>query len=124
MRSEINFQELKQYLQALKYSDIETDWHKPANPKLISGKSVGDIEYFRVKNVPDEKIIRYGEPFLVDALGNDLSILILTKKRYRLPSGRVVNAKFVTTVVDDCRSLFGTPLNGYWKIPSQFIKKI
>lgn len=24
----------------------------------------------------------------------------------------------------DCRSLYGTPLNGYWKIPSQFINPI
>ena len=71
-----------------------------------------------------ETVINYGEPFLVDALGNDLSIVILSKRGYKLPTGRVIKAKFVTTIIGDCRSLFGTPLNGYWKIPSQFLTKL
>jgi len=35
-----------------------------------------------------------------------------------------IKARFVTTIIEDCRSLYGTPLNGYWKIPSQFISQI
>lgn len=54
-------------------------------------------------------------------LGNDISIVILSKRKHKLPNGRVVRAKYVTTIIDDCRSIYGTPLNGYWKIvPSNY----
>jgi len=62
-------------------------------------------------------------PFLVDALGNDLSICFLSRRKYKLPDGRVIRSKFYTTIIEDCRGLWGTPLNGYWVIPSQFITK-
>ena len=107
-------------------SEIETNWNKPESPKLIEGNSISDIEYFKKdkSKIPLEKVIQYGEPFLVDALGNDLSIVILSKRKYRLPDGRVIKAKFVTTIIEDCRSVYGSPLNGYWKIPSQFISEL
>lgn len=126
LKHKIDFKGLESYLKSLKYSEIETNWNKPLNPKLIEGHSIEEIEYFKTDKtkISLEKVIQYGEPFLVDALGNDLSIVILSRRGYRLPTGRVIKAKFVTTIIEDCRKVFGTPLNGYWKIPSQFIKAI
>jgi hypothetical protein len=126
LKHEIDFKGLENYLKTLTYSDIENNWQKPKNAKLIEGHSIEEIEYFKTdkSKIPLEKVINYGEPFLVDALGNDLSIVILSKRKYKLPTGRFIHAKFVTTILDDCRSIFGTPINGYWKIPSQFIKSL
>ncbi len=126
LKYEIDYKGLENYIKSLKYSEIETNWQKPENAKLIEGHSIEEIEYFKTDKtkILPETIIQYGEPFMVDALGNDLSIVILSKRGYKLPTGRVIRAKFLTTIIEDCRSLFGTPLNGYWKIPSQFIKPL
>lgn len=126
LKHKIDYIGLENYLKSITYSQIETNWNKPQNAKLIEGHSLKEIEYFKTdkSKIPNEKIIQYGEPFIVDALGNDLSIVILSKRGYRLPTGRVIKAKFVTTIIEDCRSVFGTPLNGYWKIPSQFIEQL
>ena len=126
MKYEIDFKGLENYLKTLSYSDIETNWRKPKNAKLIEGHSIDEIEYFKTdkSKIPLEKVINYGEPFLVDAVGNDLSIVILSKRRYKLPTGRAINAKFDRILIYNCRELYGTPLNGYWKIPNQFIKPL
>lgn len=126
LRYKIDYKELEEYLKSIKYSEIETNWQKPENAKLIEGHSLEEIEYFKtdITKISNETIIKYGEPFMLDAIGNDLSIVILSKRGYKLPTGRVINAKFVTTIIDDCRSLYGRPLNGYWKIPNQFITKL
>ena len=126
MKYEIDFKGLGNYLKTLSYSDIETNWQKPKNAKLIEGHSIDEIEYFKTdkSKIPLEKVINYGEPFLVDALGNDLSIVILSKRKYKLPTGRAINAKFVRTLISDCRSLYGTPLNGYWIIPKRFLNAL
>ena len=126
LKYNIDYKGLEEYLKSLSYSEIETDLDKPENPKLIKGYSMDDIEYFKidVEKYAKESIIEYTQPFLVDALGNDLSIVILSKRGYKLPTGRVINAKFVITIVEDCRATYGTPLNGYWIIPSQFISEL
>jgi hypothetical protein len=126
LKHKIDYKGLETYIKSLKYSEIETNCNKPENAKLIEGNLIEEIEYFKADKakIPLGKVIQYGEPFIVDALGNDLSIVILSKRGYKLPNGRVINAKFVTTIIEDCRSLFGTPLNGYWKIPSQFISEL
>jgi len=121
----IDYKGLEAYLKSLNYkTEIETTWNKPQNAKLIEGVAMDDIEFFNKdkSKIPLEKVIDYGTPFLVDALGNDLSIVILSRRKYRLPNGRAIRAKFVTTVIEDCRYIYGTPLNGYWKIPNEFIK--
>ena len=126
LKFDIDYKNLEIYLKSLYYrEDIETNHNKPKNPKLIEGHAMDDIEYFNVDShkYNSTSIIAYGEPYLVDALGNDLSIVICSRRKYKLPNGRLVNAKFVTTIIDDCREVFGTPLNGYWKIPPQFIKE-
>ena len=126
LKHKIDYKGLESYLKSLNRSEIETNWNKPESPKLIEGNSISDIEYFKKdkSKIPLEKVIQYGEPFLVDALGNDLSIVILSKRKYRLPDGRVIKAKFVTTIIEDCRGIYGSALNGYWKIPSKFISEL
>jgi hypothetical protein len=126
LKHKIDYKGLEEYLKSLNYSEIETNWNKPQNAKLIEGVAMNDIIYFKkdMSKIPLQKVIDYGEPFLVDALGNDLSIVILSKRGYKLPTGRVIKAKYVTTIIDNCREIYGTPLNGYWKIPSQFISEM
>lgn len=126
LKHKIDYKGLEEYLKSLNYSEIETNYNKPENAKLIEGVAMNDIVYFKkdMSKIPLQKVITYGEPFLVDALGNDLSIVILSKRGYKLPTGRVIKAKYVTTIIDNCREIYGTPLNGYWKIPSQFISEM
>jgi hypothetical protein len=113
---------LKEYLMSLKLNEIQCEWRETPVIKLHHATTRDEIEIFKIDEttIPKETIIEYNKPFLVDALGNDLSIVILTRKKYKI-NGRLVNAKFVTTIIEDCRSLYGTPLNGYWVIPEQFI---
>src|ERR1700741_3581480 len=144
LKFNIDYKGLEAYLTGLDRSEIETNWNKPEKPKLMEGKAMDDIEFFKLdkSTIAPEKIIDYGTPFLVDALGNDLSVVLLTKRKYKLPNGRLVRAKYIflfffkkkkkkkklqngrlvrakyiSTVIKDCRELYGTPLNGYWKIP-------
>jgi hypothetical protein len=87
------------------------------------GSSIDDIVFFGTdtKKVPLSDVIFQGQPFLLDLVGNDLTVATLTRKKYRNPVGRLVKVKFDKTIIDDCRQTYGTPLNGYWIIPSQFI---
>lgn len=127
LKCKIDYAGLEKYIRSLDISEVQTNWQKPENAKLIEGYSVDEIGYFnpeKAKTIKEEKLINYGEPFLVDAIGNDLSVVILSRRKYKLPTGRAVKAKFVATVISDCRALFGTPLNGYWKIPNQFISPL
>lgn len=117
---EIDFEALENYLKSLKVSDFD----RHGNIGIVKkGYAMDDIEFFKkdIDSLPPEQIIDYNKPFLVDILGNDLSIVLLTKRKYKMPNGRTVRAKFVKTIVSDCRSLYGTPLNGYWIIPKKFI---
>ncbi len=127
LRHKIDYEGLEKFLENLNYKEeIETTWNKPIGAKLIEGKSMDDVEFFNMdkSKIPLKNLINFGEPFLVDALGNDLSIVILSRRKYKLPSGRAIHAKFITTVIEDCRKIYGTPLNGYWKIPDEFIKPL
>ena len=123
MKYEIKYKELTDFLKTLKDKDFQKNWDKNTDAPMKEGHSIDEIEYFKTdkSKIPLEKVINYGEPFLVDALGNDLSIVILSKRRYKLPTGRAINAKFDRTLIADCRSQYGTPLNGYWIIPKRFL---
>ena len=124
MKYEIKYKELTDFLKTLKDKDFQRNWHQNTDAPMKEGHSIDEIEYFKTdkSKIPLEKVINYGDPFLVDALGNDLSIVILSKRRYKLPTGRAINAKFDRTLISDCRSQYGTPLNGYWIIPKRFLK--
>ena len=116
MTKKIDYQGLKNYLETLKYADFQKDGIvKHAN-------DIDDIENFNLdkSKFTIDTVINHGDYFLVDALGNDLSVCKNTRKKYKLPTGRVVSMKFEAKLIDDCRKQFGSPLNGYWVIPQRF----
>jgi hypothetical protein len=104
------------FLKSLSYKDFKE------GVKILEGNSMSDIEFFKVdiSKQNKESVIDYGMPFLVDAVGNDLSVCVHTKRRYRV-DGRLVQMKFDRVVIRDCQKQYGSPLNGYWIIPKKFI---
>lgn len=125
---EIDIVGLTEFLFSLKLEDIEkhvSDRFSNKTYKLIETDTIKDIDRFNIdkSKITLDRVVFYDEPFLVDKIGNDLSIVILTKRRYKDNFGNVGFCKLVTTVVNDCNKVYGTSLNGYWKIPEQFIIK-
>lgn len=111
---EIYFEELRTFLLSLTYEDFKE------NKIIKNANAEGEVD-INLKD-SDSEIIKYGEYFLVDALGNDLTILKLSKRNYKLPTGRVVRGKFIKTIIKDCREVFGSCLNGYWAIPKKYLR--
>lgn len=122
MKYEIKYKELENYLKSLKESDFQCRRYSP-DGIVKEAEFINVIERFNIdkSKIPISSLINYGMPFLVDALGNDLSICVLTRRKFRLPTGRLIQAKFDSTIISDCRSVYGTPKNGCWVIPEQFI---
>ena len=123
---EIDYAGLETYLKSLTASDFRgPDGRRGTNEsgKIRKGTSISDVVYFKkdTTKIMFSDVIAYGQPFLLDLLGNDLSIAVLTKKRYKTPKGRSVKVRFVRTIIENCREQYGTPLNGYWIIPNDFI---
>tara|TARA_R100001244_G_C5139768_1_gene127616 strand:- start:454 stop:834 length:381 start_codon:yes stop_codon:yes gene_type:complete len=119
---EIDYEGLKGYLEVLTRERIDEG-------ALVKGHAISDIELFYKTDAEKSKItydqvIGYGMPFLVDAIGNDLSIVVLTRRKYKLPTGRVIGAKFDRTIIDDCREIYGSPINDYFIIPDTYLTKI
>ena len=121
----IDYKGLKEYLEGLTANDFRGRKAHigPVSDMIRKGSSIDDILHFGTdtKTVPLSDVIFQGQPFLLDLVGNDLTVATLTRKKYRNPVGRLVKVKFDKTIIDDCRRCYGTPLNGYWIIPSQFI---
>lgn len=115
----IDFQGLKQFLQNLEYEDFK----ERENSRLV-GAITTHASLKTLETTPKEQIIQIGEPYICDCLGGDLSVLISTNKKYRLPDRRAIKSKFVITLIEDTNEIYGSCVNGLWKIPSQFIKKI
>lgn len=111
----IDVKGLRRFLETLQYKDFQD------NKKIKEAHTIDVIEHFNIPISNDCEVIKYGEPFLVDLLGNDLTIAILTKKPHKTTTGRVVNVIQKETVIKDCRFLYGSCLNGYWAIPKEFI---
>jgi len=122
MKYEVKYKELEAYLTSLPEKEFQNKMYNP-NGIIIEAELINDIEHFKidVSKLDPAQIVNYGMPFMVDALGNDLSVCFLSRRKYKLPTGRVVNMKLGETVVNNCRKAFGTPLNGCWVIPPQFI---
>jgi len=121
LRFEIDYKGLEKFLKTLDYEKIK-------NGALTEAHTMYDIELFyktdeEKKKISYDQVINYGHPFLVDAIGNDLSICLLTKRKYKLPTGRVCRMKFVKTIIEDCRKEFGSPVNDLFVIPDIFIIK-
>ena len=124
MKQKIDIEALKAYLQTLQYADFK-DAKQGESEKIIKGVSMKDIEFFKkdITKIPLSAVINYGDVFLADIVGNDLSLVVLTKRKYKMPDGRVCKLKFIQTIINDCQEVFGSPINGFWKVPQQFILK-
>ena len=119
MNYKIDYKGLKEFLETLTYRSIK-------DGALVKAHARNDIDFFYKTDEDKSKItlnqvIEYGQPFLVDAIGNDLSVCVLTKRKYKLPTGRVVRMKFDATIIHDCRKVLGSPVNKYYVIPDRFI---
>lgn len=123
MGYEIKYKELTEYLKTLEDKDFQRNWNKNPEAPMKEGHSIDDIIYFNMdkSKITLDTLIDYGTPFLVDALGNDLSIVVQARRKYKLPNGNAVKGRFDRTLISDCRKLYGTPLNGYWIIPDKFL---
>ena len=119
MNYKIDYKGLKEFLETLTYRSIK-------DGALVKAHARNDIDFFYKTDEDKSKItlnqvIEYGQPFLVDAIGNDLSVCVLTKRKYKLPTGRVVRMKFDATIIHDCRKVLGSPVNNYYVIPDRFL---
>ena len=117
----IDITKLRKWLLSKKYTDFKPN--APSSSAVLSAETIDEIEKFDMdkSEITLDRVIFYGKPFLVDCVGNDLSIVQLTKRKYKNPKGRLINAKFIETVITDCGAIYGSPLNGYWVIPDEFI---
>ena len=122
MKYEVKYKELEAYLTSLPEKEFQNKMYNP-NGIIKEAELINYIEHFKidVSKLDPAQIVNYGMPFMVDALGNDLSVCFLSRRKYKLPTGRVVSMKLGETVIDNCRKVFGTPLNGCWVIPQQFV---
>ena len=122
MKYEIDFEWLTIFLKSLNpKTEIDRMQHQPITSKLLGADTIQEIASSERAMPPPERLIGVDEPFLVDVLGNDLSIIILTKTLQHQPEGPKRKFIFVKTIIEDCHEQYGTALNGYWKIPSQFL---
>lgn len=116
----VDFNVLYHHLKNLSYQNFKDE------EGIKKAHSILDIERFKdqydASTITLDRVILRGHPFLVDAVGNDLSVCLLTEKKFRNQSGRAVNSIFQKTIIDDCKSVYGSPLNGYWAIPDKFLK--
>jgi hypothetical protein len=122
MKYEIKYKELTEYLETLKYRDF---WDESSENYMQKAYTTKELEFSKNKDrFEGEQFIDYGMPYLVDVLGNDLSLVWSTKKKHKLKtcSGvRSLSLKFDRTLIKDCRTVLGSCVNGYWAIPKRFI---
>ena len=112
----IDYKGLRKYLENKKYKDFH-------DGTVIEGNAMDDIEFFKMdkSKITLDSVIFYNRPFLVDSIGNDLTVAMLTRRKYKNPTGRLVRFKHLKTVINDCTELYGCCVSGYWIIPSEFI---
>jgi len=111
----IDFKKLKIYLESLTYKDFVNA--RMDSEKVKLAHTVDDVYRFGMDKIEKNTLVNYGEYFLVDILGNDLTVVKLTKKKYKTPKGRAVKAKIILTIINDCRKQYGSCINGYFHIP-------
>lgn len=120
MKYNIDYNGLSKFLKELTYHDIKEG-------ALVVGHARTYLNLYyttseEINKVDPSHIIEYGVPFLVDAIGNDLSVCTLTKRKYKI-NGRVVGMKLQKTIIDNCNSVYGSPINNCFLIPDRFVTK-
>ena len=120
--NKINYEKLENYLKKLTYKDFTNAGLE--NSKVKKAHTVEDILRFGgYDKIEKGTLVNYGEYFLVDILGNDLTVVMLTKKKYKTPKGRLVTAKIIKTIIEDCNKLYGSCINGYFHIPKELYRE-
>ena len=110
---EMNYRELQDYLHNLTRWDFE-------NGVMVKAVTAVDVEWFgreKYKDLPLNQFVNYGEQILTDALGNDLSMITVTRKKHKLPNGKKINGRLIGTLIYDCHATYGTAINGCWVVP-------
>lgn len=112
----IDYIKLEKYLKSLTYKDFVNI--KMDSSIVKEAHTVDEILRFGYSGkIEKGSIVNYGEYFLVDVLGNDLTVVKLTRRKYKTPKGRMVKAKIIKTIIDDCKKQYGSCINGYFHIP-------
>ena len=117
MKREIDYEALKIFLESLKDEDFE----KYKNREKFILKEANTV-LDHPKEIWNPKYIQYWEQFLVDIIGNDLSVVTLSKKKHKIWGRGWLNCILEKTIISDCRKVYWTPLNWYWIIPDKFYK--
>jgi len=117
-KCEVKYEELEQYLRTLCYEDFEDDTRKTHIQKAYTNE---EVELgMNLEKLKEQKFIAYGEPYLIDVIGCDISVVWSSKKKHKLKTScgiRSLSLEFDRTLMKD----FGFVVNGYWAIPEQFI---
>lgn len=116
MKTKVDYEGLETFLRSLTKEEFKK--------QISKCHTRSDIDFFKEDDSKIDKnlIIEYGMPFMVDLIGNDISVCVLTRRRFFVSSMRLVNCKLKKTVIDDCLKQYGDYLNGCWVIPKEFIK--
>ena len=67
------------------------------------------------------KALSVGDFFLCDCIGNTVDLCIKTNKWYKNKAGRAVQCKVIETLISDARATLGSPVNGEWSIPYEYL---
>ena len=97
---ELDIEEIKKYLLNLKKDDF-------GSGELPECCTISDLKIFGIhKPIKGYHIANYGEYFLVDLIGNDISLVKLTKIEFKTPTGRMVKCKLIKTIIEDCKKTY------------------
>lgn len=87
--------------------------------------SESDYNYFKTIKSDRDHLVKYGELMIVDLEHNDLgrhyghwyAVCQVTRRRYKLENGRVVELKVISWVADIESLKYGDWKNGYFLLP-------
>lgn len=118
MKTKVDYEGLEKFLRSLTKEQFKE--------QILEANLRNDIDFqpfqIDVSKLNPDSIIEYGMPFLVDLVGNDISVCVLTRRRLRASYHRLVQCKLKKTIIDDCLKQYGDYLNGCWVIPKEFTK--
>lgn len=118
MKTKVDYEGLEKFLRSLTKEQFKE--------QILEANLRNDIDFqpfqIDVSKLNPDSIIEYGMPFLVDLVGNDISVCVLTRRRLRASYHRLVQCKLKKTIIDDSLKQYGDYLNGCWVIPKEFTK--
>jgi len=121
---QVNTETLKDWLLTLTVNDFRSSMEKGSQHELACTMRV-DIERFGNAEEIKPTIIKYGDLFLVDVHGGELTIAKHTKRKFNVRSRsnttRLVSCKpIVSYLIEDTQTVYGSYVNGCFAIPQRF----